>query len=143
MSTPTPDKSPKRFRPFRRFARDERASATVESVLWLPGIVALLALIADASFVFYGKSLAHRIVQDANRAVSIALIADEKAAASLVRAELTDLAPSASVESTINGGRITTIAKIPATDLMALARISAFDAITVTVRSQHVVEWGG
>lgn len=56
---------------------------------------------------------------------------------------LSGLAPSVTADSVIADGRITTTAVLPASELMAIGRISAFSRIQVTVTSQHVVEFGG
>jgi len=51
--------------------RDERGSATIETVLWLPIFILFFALIVDASMVFNAQANLTRIVQDANRLCAV------------------------------------------------------------------------
>lgn len=55
----------------KRFRRDERGSATIEAVLWLPMFVIFFVMIADVSLVFFRQTEVMRVVQDGNRALSV------------------------------------------------------------------------
>ena len=45
-----------------RFRRDEEGSATIEAVLWIPMFMFLTVLIADTSFIFFGRAQAMRLI---------------------------------------------------------------------------------
>ena len=55
----------------RRFIRHDNGGVTIEAVLWMPVFVALLCLVADASLIFGRQAEVLRVVQDANRAMSV------------------------------------------------------------------------
>ena len=54
-----------------RFLRREDGSAMVEAVLWLPIFLVIFGLMVDSALVFHGQSKVLRVVQDANRNMSI------------------------------------------------------------------------
>lgn len=60
-----------RFPHLKRFGQDQDGSATVEAVLWLPIMFALLCLAVDTSFLFFGQNQAYHTVQNANRMLSV------------------------------------------------------------------------
>lgn len=53
------------------FRREEDGTASVEFVLWVPIFAVLFALMVDASTIFYGQSQILRVVQDADRHMSL------------------------------------------------------------------------
>ena len=59
------------LRPLNRFRSNEDGAATIEAVLWLPFFFMLFGALADVSMVFFNQSRLLRIVQDANRTMSI------------------------------------------------------------------------
>ena len=123
--------------------RDESGTATIESVLWLPVFIAFFCMIADASFIFFGQNRAYRIVQDANRNMSIGRLADAAEVEAYVTASLADFAPNSTVQTIINSnsGIVTTIVSLQSSDLVATGLITAFLESTITVGSSHFVEY--
>lgn len=113
---------------------------TVEFVLWMPLMFALLALIADVSLIFYGQSVAVRVVQDANRAYSLGRIADSSALEQQILTTLRQRSPNMRVASTVSNGIVTTEVMMPARDLDAVGWFSAISQLDVAVRSQQVIE---
>ena len=63
--------SPRLMALLKRFRRDERGSATIEAVPWLPLFVIFFVMIADVSLVFFRQTEVLRVVQDGNRALSV------------------------------------------------------------------------
>jgi len=123
--------------------RDESGTATVESVLWLPVFIAFFCIIADASFIFFGQNRAYRIVQDANRNLSVGRLVDSIEVETAVTASLADFAPNSVVQSSIDpvSGVVTTVVALQASDLVATGLITAFLESTITVGSSHFVEY--
>ncbi len=132
-------------------------SLTVEVVLWLPLVLMTVALIVDASMMFQGHTAASRILQDANRRVSVgwagSLVVQQDAALEAARIQtletnteayalsrLTVLSPRATVQTTIVSGVATTVVQMPASDLYIIGLISAFTAASVDVTSQFYLE---
>ena len=58
------------------FCKDDQGSATIESVIWLPIFVFVLAIIMNVSMVFFYESQLTRIVHDGNRAFSLGRLPD-------------------------------------------------------------------
>ena len=133
----------KLFRSFKNtdFRKDERGSATLEAVLWLPVFISFMVLAADASFIFFGQNQAYRVVQDANRNLSIGRLQSEEEVVDYVVERLASISPNATVTAVIDGGIIASVAKIPVTDLMATSFFSAFLDLELTVGARHFVEY--
>ena len=125
-----------------RFAKDERGSATIESLLWFMMFVFLLVLITDVSFIFYGKAQALRIVQDGNRALSIRFLQTPAQTEAFIEARLRQYDPGADATTTLNGttGVIQTVATLNAEELMAVGSIPGFGDFEFTVTAQHFQE---
>ena len=125
---------------------DDSGAATVEFVLWLPVMAALFGLVVDTSIIFGDKSQILRIVQDVNRAVSIGHVpipGDSTriaAAEALILADIDNIAPNASAETTLVDGIITTTVTIPVSDLSVTNLIDVFHDFNVTVSAQHLSE---
>lgn len=123
-----------------RFVRQEEGSATVEFVIWLPVLLIVMAIIADASLVFGSRSTIMRVLQDTNRAVSVGKIMDLSDAEEYLTETLASVAPNAEVATTVDKGVITSIVTVPLSDLTALGLISKFYNMNLTIASQHLSE---
>lgn len=124
----------------KQFHNDERGSATIESLIWIPIFVYLLVLIADVSLVFYGKAQALRIIQDGNRALSVRYLDTTDDAEEFVLAGLASYTDNATVNTSITDGIITTVAAVPARDLMSIGSIPGFNNTTLSISAQHFLE---
>lgn len=113
---------------------------TVEFVLWLPLMFALLGLITDVSMIFYKQSYAVRAVQDANRSMSLGRIASTGALEQHLLTTLQDRSPNMRVSSTVSNGIVMTEIFMPAYDLDAFGWFSALSQLDIAVRSQQVLE---
>ena len=119
---------------------DESGAATVEFVLWLPVMAALFGLIVDTSIVFGDQSQILRVVQDVNRAVSIGRVRTSDDAEAIILADIHNIAPNASVETTLSNGIIASTVTIPVSDLSVTNLIDVFHDFNVTVSAQHLSE---
>ena len=122
------------------FRRKEDGAATVEFVLWLPVIAFLFGLVADTALIFGGQAQVLRVVQDANRAMSIGLVRTVDDTQSMILAGIVRIAPNATVETTVNAGVIRSTVFIPVTDLTATGLVDAFTKFDVAVFAQHLAE---
>ena len=128
----------------KRFAQDDRGSATIESLLWFPLFVYLLVLITDVSFIFYGKAQALRIVQDGNRAYSLRYpgVTTRQEAEAAIEAGLQRYDPTADATTTFDSGSglISTVAVLNASELMAVGSIPGFGDFQFEIEAQHFQE---
>lgn len=123
-----------------RFWNDERGSATIEALLWIPIFVYLLVLITDVSLIYYGKAQALRTIQDGNRALSVRFLPDATAAQDFIETRLQGYAPSVEVTTSISNGIVTTSATMLASELMAVGSIPTFRDTEISVTAQHFLE---
>lgn len=124
------------------FLGNEKGAVTVEGVLWVPVYGFFFALVADTSLMFNGQAQAQRAIQDLNRLASTGYYLTEAEVEARGAAVLSHLSANAAVVATIDpdAGTISTVATIPAGDLMAIGMIAQFTNITVTVTAQHIIE---
>ena len=123
-----------------RFRRDESGSATVEALLWMPIFIYLLVLITDVSLIYYGKAQALRAIQDGNRALSVRFLSSTGATEDFVEARLQVHSPSVAATTSISDGIVTTSARMPASELMAVGSIPTFGNTVIKVTAQHFLE---
>jgi Flp pilus assembly protein TadG len=125
----------------RKFRNDESGSATVEAVLWLPLFVVFFVMVADVSFVFHRQAQTLRIVQDANRALSVGRLTSEDETEDFIVAALSGLTTGPIVSTTIDAGVITTRTLLPVSDLTAVGMFDFISDYNILVTSQHFVEY--
>lgn len=128
------------FKRLRGFRKDTSGTASIESLIWIPIFVFILVLIADASFIFHGRTQALRILQDSNRAYSVGRFSTTGEVKAAALDEISKYTSNATVETTVSSGIITSTMTFPATDLMAIGKLDALKNITVTVVSKQYVE---
>lgn len=124
----------------RRFLRDDRGAATVEAVLWLPVFIAFLALMVDTALMFGSQSRALRVVQDANRTLSVGRFTTPEETQDYVRGQLLGMSPNVFVSTVVESGIISTVAVIPAADVVATGLITTFADLQISVSAQHMSE---
>jgi len=125
----------------RRFFRKTDGSATVESVLWIPVFFVLFGLMVDVSMIFSGQSRVLRVIQDANRNLSVGRLDSESDTQDWVIAQLANLSTNVTVNTDIVSGVATTVVTIPARDLEMLGLFTSLNNLTVSVTSQHFIEF--
>lgn len=123
-----------------RFARNEDGAATIEAVLWLPFYLMLFGLLADVSMVFHGQSKLLRIVQDANRNMSIGRLTTTAEVVDFVQTRAGVFATPTNVSNDVVAGLITTSITVPMHDLDLFGVAGVFRSAEMTVRSEHLME---
>lgn len=123
------------------FGRDERGTATVETVIWLPVFVWVLALIINISMVVFEKNQAYRVVQNANRILSTGYMQTEAETEAYIKQKIAHIAPDATVTTRIEDGVVTSEVAYQVTDLLLPQMVEDFANIWVRVSSQHFVEY--
>jgi len=119
------------------FARRQDGAVSVEAVLWLPVFIGFFVLIVDATMIMSGQAQALRVVQDANRGMSVGLIDSAADAEAFIQARLSSLSQNVTVATDITAGVITTNISMPSRDLVASGLLNVFTNITVRVSAQH------
>lgn len=125
----------------RRNAQDESGAATIEAVLWLPVFFSLLVLAVDVSMIFHNQARMTRVVQDANRALSVGRLSSIDDVKSQITAAFGDRTDNVDVHSSISNGLISTRLSIPAADLDVIGLFRTISGATVTVIGEHFVEY--
>ncbi len=125
-----------------RFVSDQDGSYTIESIIWLPIYVFVLAIMVNVSMVFFNESQILRVVQDGNRSFSVGRIDTLEAAEQYVRDRLAYLDVTPVVNSQLVDGIIYTDLSIPATELMPFSILHKFFQNTnIVVSAQQIVEF--
>lgn len=126
---------------FNRRLGEEDGAVTVEAVLWLPVFIFFFALIVDAVMIMAGQAQALRVVQDANRGVSVGLFQSREETQDFVKASLSRLSPNALVVTDVSQGIIYTTVTMPSSDLVASGMLNHFTRLDINVRAQHLAEF--
>ncbi|MDW4497018.1 TadE/TadG family type IV pilus assembly protein [Sulfitobacter sp. D35] len=127
-----------------KFLWDENGSFSVEAVIWTPILAIILAVVMNISMVFHAKSQILRVVQDANRAVSLNRLNGETAVQDYINTNLAYLGASLDISSSVDSATniVTTTVHANATDLMPLTFMtSKFSSVKVGVASHHIIEF--
>ena len=123
------------------FLRREDGTATVEAVLWMPIFFAVFALMVDASMVFHGQSKVLRIIQDANRNMSIGRFTDDAQVESYINTELARFGVVPTMTDAQSGsGVVLTLVRVPASQLQALGLFSAIWDLQIDVSAVHILD---
>lgn len=129
--------------PFPAFLRREDGTATVEAVLWFPIFIAVFGLMVDSSIIFNGQTKVLRVVQDANRRLSINSLKSDAQVEAYITAELAvyGITPStvdAQTDATTHV--VSTVVVVPASQLQLLGYFSVLTNLQIPVTSQHMLE---
>jgi len=130
-----------RHRSLTGFFKGTDGSATIEAVLWTPAFFALVMLVADVSMIFNGQARMLRIVQDANRSLSVGRVLTAAEVEATVKEKVANIDANAVVKTTVVDGLITTTLTIPADKLDLLGWFSVLRQASVKVSAQHYVEY--
>ncbi len=123
-----------------RFLRDRDGSATIEALIWVPVFTFLLGMIADASLMFGAKAEVLRVVQDANRSLSVGKFFTTAEAQDFVEERISEISPNATITTTVTSGVILTTVDMPSSDLTATGFFDGFAEITIRVQSHLLSE---
>jgi Flp pilus assembly protein TadG len=135
-----------RWGALRRGIANEAGSATVEAALWIPFFLLLIALIADASFLFNRQAQMLRSVQDVNRAFSTGQIQTPEELQEILAGQYAGLSDNVRVSSSLDTGSvpgetIRTSLSIPARDVVSIGIISNLTSFDLTVVAEHYREF--
>lgn len=125
------------------FGRREDGTATVEAVLWMPIFIAVFGLMVDSAVIFHGQSKVLRIVQDANRRLSIKSLPSDADVIAYINSELgaMGITPKATnAQSNSTTGLVSTSVVVPASELQLLGYFSVLTNLNLTVTAQHMRE---
>lgn len=127
--------------PFRKACRDQSGAVTVEMVLWIPAIFAILYLIADVSLVFHRQSEVLRQIQAQNRAFATGRITRAEITTNIKDA-IKGFAPNARVATTYDGTvrMISTTVTVDATEMMAAGAFRFLRGKTISVYASQLTE---
>ena len=128
------------------FLRQEGGSATIEFVLWLPIVVAILLLVVDSSMLFMSRSHAMRVLQDTNRLYSVGQFTGLPAeritkAQNYALSRLRGLSPSAAVTTTVNQGVVRTRAIMETREIAQIGFLGMMIDTEMVVAAEHRVEF--
>jgi Flp pilus assembly protein TadG len=129
--------------PVAGFRRKEDGTATVEAVLWFPIFIAVFGLMVDSAMIFHGQSKALRVVQDANRKLSIKSLETDAEAEAYINAQLAAINVTPSRTETLSDmttGIISTLVVVPAREFQILGYFSSLTNLEVPVTAQHMRE---
>jgi len=124
----------------RRLARRQDGAVTVEAVLWVPFFVILFIILTDVSIIFFNQSRIVRVLQDANRNMSIGRFDTVQQTQDFIVNTLNALSFSAEATTSITAGLISSTVTVPVGDLDVFGLIGSFAGISVTVSAQHLSE---
>jgi hypothetical protein len=102
--------------------------------------MAMFCLAADTALIFAKQAEVMRVVQDANRAMSVGRLTSADATEAYIAAQIAAISPAAEIETTVTSGVIATTVTMPSSDLAATGMIPALTGINVSVTSQHMSE---
>ncbi len=118
--------------------KDQAGSATIEFLIWLPVLMFFLLLVVDVSFVLFGKSQALRIIQDANRAVSVGAL-EVPEAKQFISDSFAPFSSNTTVDmGVVDDKLISTTFSFPIQDLALTYSLPGNGDITIT--AQHFLE---
>jgi Flp pilus assembly protein TadG len=125
------------------FRRQEDGTATVEAVLWFPIFIAVFGLMVDSAMIFHGQSKVLRVVQDANRKLSIKSLETDADVEAYINAQLAAINVTPSRTEALSDpttGIVSTLVVVPAREFQILGYFSALTNLQVPVTAQHMRE---
>lgn len=131
---------------FKAFLRQEGGSSTIEFVLWLPLVIAILLLVVDSSMLFMSRSQALRVLQDTNRLYSVGQFtgtpAERIAAAqNYALSRLRGMSPSATATTVETNRVVQTRATLQTAEIARIGFLGMMINTTMVVSAEHRVEF--
>ena len=129
--------------PITSFFRRSDGTATVEAVLWFPIFIAVFGLMVDSAMIFNGQAKVLRVVQDANRNLSIGRLDTDAEVEAYIRAELAMIGVTPSRTEALSDattGTVSTLVLVPASQLQLLGYFSVLMNLALPVTAQHMRE---
>jgi TadE-like protein len=122
------------------FLRESDGSVTIEFVLWLPLLTALIGISADLALYFGLKAQMLRILQDANRAAAIGRLTTEAETEAFIMDSMGDYADVATVTTSFDEGSVITSITIPSADITVTGLMDMLTIEALVVRAMHLLE---
>jgi Flp pilus assembly protein TadG len=128
------------------FSRQETGGATIEFVLWLPIVVAILLLIVDSSMLFMSRSHAISVLQDTNRLYSVGQFTGTPAerirkAQDYALARLSGLSPSATTRTVETNRVVRTQATMETREIAQIGFLGLMIDTTMVITAEQKVEF--
>ena len=128
------------------FPRQESGSSTIEFVLWLPIVIAILLLIVDSSMLFMSRTHAMRVLHDTNRLYSVGQFTGTPAeriqkAQDYALVRLTGLSPSATTTTMELNRVVRTQATMETAEIAQIGFLGLMIDMTMVVTSEQKVEF--
>lgn len=128
------------------FFRQEGGSATIEFVLWLPIVLAILLLVVDSSMLFMSRSHAIRVLQDTNRLYSVGQFTGTPAeriakAQNYALTRLRGLSPSTVVTTTETNRVVRTRATMETREIAQIGFLGLMIDTEMVVAAEYRVEF--
>ena len=128
------------------FLRQEGGSATIEFVLWLPIVMAILLLVVDSSLLFMSRSHAMRVLQDTNRLYSVGQFTGTTAeritkAQNYALLRLRGLSPSTVVTTTETNRVVRTRATMETREIASVGFLGMMIDTELVVSAEYRVEF--
>lgn len=133
-------------RDFKTFLWQEEGSSTIEFVLWLPLVIAILLLVVDSSMLFMSRSHAIRVLQDTNRLYSVGQFTGTPVeritkAQNYALSRLRALSPSAAVTTTETNRVVRTRATMETREIAAIGFLGMMIDTEMVVAAEYRVEF--
>lgn len=131
----------RKFRRPRAFMRRQDGSATVEAVLWMPIFMVVFAFMVDTSMVFNGQSKVLRVIQDANRNMSVGRFTTNAEVENYINTELGkfNVVPTMT-QTQSNSAVVLTAVTVPVGQLQIIGLFSAIFNLEVDVTAGHLLD---
>jgi Flp pilus assembly protein TadG len=128
------------------FSRQETGGATIEFVLWLPIVVAILLLIVDSSMLFMSRCHAISVLQDTNRLYSVGQFTGTPAerirkAQDYALARLSGLSPSATTRTVETNRVVRTQATMETREIAQIGFLGLMIDTTMVITAEQKVEF--
>lgn len=133
-------------RNFKAFLRQENGSSSIEFVLWMPLVLAILLLVVDSSMLFMSRTHAIRVLQDTNRLYSVGQFTGTTAeritaAQNYALSRLQGLSPSATATTTETNRVVRTRATLETAEVAQIGFLGLMIDTTMVVAAEHRVEF--
>jgi Flp pilus assembly protein TadG len=109
-------------------------------VLWLPVFLAVLGIVVDGTIMFTNRSMAMKVVQDANRSFAIGRLTTPVETQDYILTRLRPMSPSVTAQTSVDKGVILTRVTMPAEEIDAIGLFGLLTGFKVGFQAQHMAE---
>ena len=125
----------RRNSPFANFLKNERGTISVESVIWVPLFLVFFSMIADVANMMYSRSVATRIVEDANRLAITGWLRTDEQVKTHVTTAMKRIADAPNVQVAWNDQDLITVVTYAGNDVQPIGFLSIFTDMQLSVRA--------